>query len=140
MTVTTGNGVGGAGTGVLRRRQVGRTRGAGGRLEAREVGRSGEPGEMWQRDVAIRFEDPDARRDDVLGQIGEEQHVAVDETSVGEEGVKVGTWEGSHRPPCAIEVGSDPVLRLGDAFRLLILWKWLLNLRFSEGGTVALRL
>ena len=65
---------------------------------------------MWRRDVAIRFEDPDARRDDVPGQIGEEQHVAVDETGVGEEGVEVRTREGSHRPPCALEVGSDRVL------------------------------
>jgi hypothetical protein len=89
---------------------VGRTRGAGGRLEAREVGRRGEPVEVWRRDVAIRFEDPDARRDDVPGQIGEEQHVAVDKTGVGEEGFEVGTWEGSHRPPCAIEVGSDRIL------------------------------
>ncbi len=65
---------------------------------------------MWRPNVAIRFEDPDARRGDVLGQIGEEQHVLVDETGVSEEGVEVGTWEVSHQPPCAIEVGSDCVL------------------------------
>ena len=72
---------------------------------------------MWRRDVAIRFEDPDACRDDVPGQIGEEQHVPVDETGVGEEGVKAGTWEDSHRPPCAIEVGSDRVLVVQLGFR-----------------------
>ena len=81
---------------MLQRRRAGCTRGAGGRLEAREVGWRGEPGEVWRLDVAIRFEDPDARRDDIPGQIGEEQHIAVDETSVGEEGVEVGTWEDSH--------------------------------------------
>ena len=74
------------------------------------VGRRGEPGEVWRRDVAICFEDPDARRDDVPGQISEEQHVAVDETGVGKEGVEVGAWEDSHQPPCTIEVGSDCVL------------------------------
>ncbi len=76
---------------MLQRRRVGRTRRAGGRLEAREVGRRGEPGKVWQRDVAIRVEDPDARRDGVPGQIGEKQHAAVDETDAGEEEVEVGT-------------------------------------------------
>ncbi len=45
---------------------------------------------MWQRDVAICFEDPDARQDDVPGQIGKEQHVAVDETGVGKKELKSG--------------------------------------------------
>ncbi len=77
---------------MLRRRRAGRTRGAGGRLKAREVGRRGDPVEVWRCNVAIRFKHPDAHREDVPGQIGEEQHVAVDETGVGEEGVEVGTW------------------------------------------------
>ena len=72
---------------------------------------------MWRRHVAIPFEDPDARRDDVPGQTGEEQHVTVDETGVSEEGVKVGTWEDRHRPPCAIEAGSDRVLVAQLGFR-----------------------
>ncbi len=41
----------------------------------------------------------------------------VDETGVGEEGVEVGTWEDSHRPPCAIKVGSDCVLVVQLGFR-----------------------
>ena len=77
---------------------MGHTCGAGGRLEAREVGRRGEPGKVWQRDVAIRVEDPDARRDDVPGQIGEKQHAAVDETGVGEEEVEVGGRTVTDRP------------------------------------------
>ncbi len=102
---------------MLRRKRVGRTHGAGGRLEAREVGRRGEPGEVWRCDVAIRFEDPDARRDDVPGQIGEEQHVTIDETGVGKEGVEIGTWEDRHRLPCAIKVCSDRVLVAQLGFR-----------------------
>ena len=72
---------------------------------------------MGRRDVAIRFEDPDARRDDIPGQIGDDQHVTVHETGVGEEGVEVGTWEDSHLPPCTIEVGSDRVLVAQLSFR-----------------------
>ncbi len=72
---------------------------------------------MWRRDVAIRVEDLDARWDDVPWQIGEEQHVAVDETGIGKEGVKVGIWKDRHRPPCAIEVGSDRVLVAQLGFR-----------------------
>jgi hypothetical protein len=72
---------------------------------------------VWGCNVAIRFKDPDARRDDVPGQIGEEHHVAVDETGVGKEGVEVGTWEDSRRPPCIIKVGSDCVLVVQLGFR-----------------------
>jgi hypothetical protein len=72
---------------------------------------------VWRLDVAIRFEDPDARRDDIPGQIGDKQHITVDETGVGEEGVDVGTWEDSHQPPCAIELGGDCVLVAQLGFR-----------------------
>ena len=72
---------------------------------------------MWQHNVTIPFEDTDACRDDVPGQIIEEQHVAVNETGVDKEGVEVGTWEDHHRPPCAIEVGSDRVLVAQLGFR-----------------------
>ena len=41
--------------------------------------------------VAVSFEDPDARRDDIPWKVGDEQYVAVHEVVVGDVSFKVGT-------------------------------------------------
>jgi hypothetical protein len=54
-----------------------------------------------------------ARRDDVLGQVGDEGHVAIQKGVGGHEGIKVGTRKDGDLPSRTVEiVGSDGVLWL----------------------------
>ena len=57
--------------------------------------------------MSLSLEDMEARRDDIPGDVGDEQEVAVQQVVVSNELLKVGAGEDVDLAPCTIKVGSD---------------------------------